>query len=154
MLRRTLKHYLQVRSKLINSSIAEVRANPDLMQYYVQEFELHFGYKPNCAGCSLKTDFHRLINALKNEVQPKIKKMSNNKTFVIGIDAPDILTYKNKEGRPVRCYSSKATDEFVIEYLTNGKPEELEERKKHFRKLPKALLEEKKEVKKEVKAKK
>lgn len=75
------------------------------------------------------------------------------KTFQFSIDTPDILTYINKEGKPVRAYANKATDEYVINFLTHGTADEIEKRKKLFKKLPKGLVKETKEVK-EPKAKK
>lgn len=140
--------------KLLNSSVAEVRSNPDLLQFYVMKYTELYGREPDCLAClaSAQAGLERFKADYFNK--NKIKKNINmDKTFQFSIDTPDILTYINKDGKPVRAYSNKATDEYVINFLTHGKVEEIEERKKLFKKLPKGLTKESKEVK-EPKAKK
>lgn len=136
--------------ELITKSAHEVRGNRDLMERYLLEYEAKFGRRPNCAGCTFSKDWQKFVNSfkpqrIKNQIQMdttfKLKKVSN-KIYTYWID-----------GKPQRKYDNKMTEEFAIGYLTNGTPEQIEERKKQFFILPESLREVKK-VEEEVKEKK
>jgi len=128
--------------ELKNMDANKVRNNSSLMRLYIEIFEQTFGYKPNCAGCTFKKDFQKLINSKKTTTTLKTTTMK--KTFKLKRITGRILTYKIN-GRPIRKYDNKLTEDFVIGYLTHGTEQELEERRKQFEILPK--LAKKEEVK-------
>lgn len=139
--------------ELILKNPKEVRKSPDLMGFYVEAFKSQFGYKPDCAGCTFRNDFLKLKKSIQSGVEPKKQKtMEQEKTFVLGEKRRKIYSYK-KGGKTVRRYNHQLTEEFAVEYLTFGTPEEIAERKKKFRVLPKAILDKEKE-KEEKKAQK
>lgn len=133
----------------------EVRRDSDLMTAYINAFQSYFGHKPNCAGCTFNKDFEKLKRAVnKGNGSLIIKTKTMDKTFKLFSVKGEILTYKVGK-KVVRQYDNRMTEEFAIGFLTNGTKDELEERKKLFKKLPKSLIEPKKEVEvKEVKEEK
>lgn len=123
----------------------EVRRDSDLMTAYINAFQSYFGHKPNCAGCTFNKDFERLKRAVnKGNGSLIIKTKTMEKTFKLFSVKGEIFTYKVGK-KVVRQYDNRMTEEFAIGFLTNGKNHELEERKKLFKKLPKSLIETKKE---------
>ena len=140
--------------ELILKSPNEVRKTPDLMAFYLTEYEKIYGKKPSCAGCTFKTDWKKFVKAVNSPKKLKVKTMTTTeKTFKLKDNRVRILTYWLGKS-PQRKYSNKLTEEFVIGYLTNGTKEQIEQRKKEFAVLPKGLQKEvKKEEKKEVEVK-
>lgn len=122
--------------ELIKLSGREVRGNSNLMAIYITAFQNQFGHKPNCAGCTFNTDFQKLKNAVLNPKQKTIIPME--KTFKLYQVKGDILTYKDGK-KTVRQYDNRMTEDFAIAYLTRGTDEQIEERKKLFKVLPKSL---------------
>jgi len=130
-----------------------IRADPDLMAFYITTFERTFGYKPNCAGCSFNSDFQKLKNKLKKSETFELKTKNNMKpetsnpkqkapfgglgAFLLRQKKGEILTYR-KDDYTFRCYDYNLTEEFVSNFLTYGTAEEIAERKKLFSKIPTA----------------
>lgn len=120
---------------LVKAGKNQVRSNPDLMSAYISIFEQAFGRKPDCAGCTFDNDWGKLVNS-NQEIGTLMEK-----TFEI-IDKGEIFAYNKfdeKIGREVtiRSFGRNMTEEFAREYLTHGTPEQIEERKRFFRVLPK-----------------
>jgi|GEM_PF-1449862 len=139
----------------------KVRSNPELMAFYIATFEQTFGYKPDCVGCSFTSDFQKLKNKLKSSLNPSqggTFEQKNNTTmknmkpetqnlkrpkapfgglgaFILRQKKGEILTYR-KDDYTFRCYDYNLTEEFVLNFLTHGTEEELQERKKMFSKIP------------------
>lgn len=123
------------REELITLGEHKVRSNEHLMLSYLNEFEALFGRKPKCAGCTFKSDWKKFLQGIPTTKH--LKKMKTNKTFELhGSAKSKIHTYKIGK-RPNRSYGNTMTEEFAINYLTNGTKEQIEERKKFFRVLPK-----------------
>lgn len=141
-------------SELISHNKAEVRNNSNLTLYFKEAYKTIFGSYPSCSSCSINNEFQKLITSIKNSelahqeiiLNSKINTMADNsKTFVLSPLFNDyMLSYTGKDKLVRRKFANKLTDEFVVEYLTNGTPEELEERKKKFKVLPEALRKEEK----------
>lgn len=133
-------------AEFIKLNSHEVRNSPSLMAIYADFYFQVYGTKLNCNTCGFDSKLRQLQNALKTtNVQPT-NEIIMEKTFQLRQVKGEILTYKN-EGKTVRQYDNRMTEEFAINYLTFGTPEQIEERKKLFKKLPKAII--KPEVKKE-----
>ncbi len=136
--------------ELILKSPDKVRKSPDLMAFYLSEYENIFGQLPNCAGCTFKKDWKRFVQAVKTPTKQKKEIiMSTNKTFKLKDSRVRILTYWLGKS-PQRKYSNKLTEEFAIGYLTHGTEEQLEARKKEFAILPSGLNTKKEPKKEEV----
>lgn len=126
-------------SEFIKLSSHEVRNSPSLMAIYADfYFQVH-GTKLNCNTCGFDSKLRQLQNALKSSNVQPVKETIMEKTFQLRQVKGEILTYKN-EGKTVRQYDNRMTEEFAINYLTFGTPEQIEERKKLFKKLPKDIL--------------
>jgi len=133
---------------LISIDKHKVRRDSNLMHLYIDFFKETFNYSPNCAGCSFDSDWNKLKNFYfkKKPFTQKLKIMSNKITIkkVQG----KILTY-HKNGKTYRLYDNILTDDFIKEYVSNGTPEEIAERKKLFNfpsKKETPIVEEKKEI--------
>lgn len=125
-------------AEFIKLNSHEVRNSPSLMAIYADFYFQVYGTKLNCNTCGFDSKLRQLQNALKtSNVKPKDTIME--KTFQLRQVKGEILTYKN-EGKTVRQYDNRMTEEFAINYLTFGTPEQIEERKKLFKKLPKDIL--------------
>lgn len=124
------------RSKLIDKGAEKVRSSPDLLAFYIELYKQDFGEKPICAGCTFKHDWQKFINF------NKIRKMETSKKTFIVANPHKIHTFENKDWkkngyRPIeRVYGSNMTEEWAKLYLTSGSKEQIEERKKDFKKLP------------------
>jgi hypothetical protein len=130
---------------LVKKSSQEVRGNSNLMAIYIKYFKEYFGHEPNCAGCTFANDFTRLkrvvLSGGSQEQQiARIKKQSkmDTKTFKLKKTEGKILSFK-KNGRTIHFYDNNMTEHLAVEYLTNGTPEQIEERKKLFAILPYAI---------------
>jgi len=135
--------------ELIKLNSREVRGSSSLMAIYVELFQKHFGYKPNCAGCTFNSDFQKLKNTVLNQSSNKnLNNQIMEKTFQLRQVKGEILTYK-KDGKTVRQYDNRMTEDFAISFLTNGTKEQIEDRKKLFKKIPKGLVKEVTEAKAE-----
>ena len=137
---------------------SEVRSDSNLTLYFMSAYEHIFKRVPICSGCSINNEINSLYSEIKKKVnlhdeeilinQKQLKMVDNNKTFEKSIlMQEDLIAYIDENGRVRRKFTNKLNDEFVIGYLTNGTPEEIEERKKKFKVLPLALREEVKEEK-------
>lgn len=127
--------------ELLNMDASKVRGNSNLMRIYIDFYKEAFGVEPNCAGCTFKKDFNKLKKHYAQDNQKNIKVMETKQaTFKYKRPQGKILSYKSGNAT-VRRYDNLLTEEFVIGYLTNGTPEQLEERKKQFSILPKQLTE-------------
>jgi len=132
---------------LVSYDSQKVRANADLLAFYVQTFERYFGYKPNCVGCTFNDDFQMLKNAIVKDFNAnnfqlstfdsQINKTMEN-TFKLRQEKCEILWYR-KDDTVFRRYDYALDDEFVSEFLTHGTAEEIAERKKLFSKLPDSI---------------
>lgn len=129
--------------ELITKSASEVRRNPDLIELYLVEFEKVFGKRPNCAGCTFQKDWQRFVNSFRAKKEKNQVIMDG--TFKYKGGKVLMLTYW-MDGKPYRKYSNRLTEEFAINYLTYGTPEQIAERKKEFLVLPESLRETKKET--------
>lgn len=124
-------------TELIQYKSHEVRRDSDLMASYVKLFSEIMGYTPNCAGCTFKNDWTKFVKAVSNSTELQLQKTNimATKSFELKKARKTIHTYK-KDGRPVRSYNDNMTEEFAIAFLTHGTEEQIEERKKLFKKLP------------------
>lgn len=128
---------------LVKKSSQEVRGNSNLMAIYIKYFKEYFGHEPNCAGCTFANDFTRLkrvvLSGGKISITKKQSKMET-KTFKLKKTEGKILSYK-KNGRTIHFYDNNMTERLAVEYLTNGTPEQIEDRKKLFAILPNSIIE-------------
>lgn len=124
-------------NELISINSDKVRRDSNLMALYINHFEKAFGHKPNCAGCTFKSDWQRFVAKIKGaDTQSKTTEIMNTAIdFKLKRRENKILSYK-KNGKTYRQYDTKLTAEFVEGYLTNGTPEQLKERKAAFQILP------------------
>lgn len=125
--------------ELILKSPDKVRKSPDLMAFYLREYEKIFGRLPNCAGCTFKSDWKKFVQAVKKPTkQIKETMATTEKTFKLKDNRVRIMTYWLDKS-PQRKYSNKLTEDFAIGYLTHGTKEQIEARKKEFAILPSGL---------------
>lgn len=125
--------------ELIKLKPNKVRESPDLMGFYLLEYEKIFNEKPSCAPCTFKSDWKKFVKAYKTPTQQKIKTMATTeKTFKLKDNRVRIMTYWLDKS-PQRKYSNKLTEDFAIGYLTHGTKEQLEARRKEFAVLPSGL---------------
>lgn len=122
---------------LIKAGKSEVRYNSNLLTAYKKLFAEKFGREPDCAGCTFDSDWNRLIT---NQNFSNREIMSEN-TFKLR-DNSIIYTYQRenpetKTSRPIRTFGNKMTEEFAEAYLTEGTSEQIAQRKKQFKILPK-----------------
>lgn len=124
-------------NELISINSDKVRRDSNLMALYINHFEKAFGHKPNCAGCTFKSDWQRFVAKIKGtDTQSKTtENMNTSIDFKLKRRENKILSYK-KNGKTYRQYDTKLTADFVNGYLTNGTPEQLKERKTAFQILP------------------
>lgn len=132
--------------ELIKTNKNEIRNVPNLTSYFISAYKFIFGVNPSCASCSINNEFKNLINEVKKrsiqdqKIELNLEKniMENNeKTFVLSPATDDyMLSYVDKNKVIRRKFTNRLTDDFVIGYLTDGTPEEIEERKKKFKVLP------------------
>lgn len=120
------------RAELIAIGRHKVRSDESLMLFYLKEFEILFGRKPNCASCTFVSDWVKFERGKNNENFIPME----TKTFQLTQKGKDkIHTYK--EGKqPLRTYGYKMTEAFANAYLTKGTDEQIEDRKKWFNVLP------------------
>lgn len=128
--------------ELINKSSQEVRRSPDLMAFYIDSFKAQFGKAPNCAGCTFINDFKKLKLSIEKGIKPtKTLTMENKEiTFKLAKREGKIISFQ-KGGRTIRQYDNKMTEDFAVEYLTNGSKEEISDRRKKFKVLPAEIIE-------------
>lgn len=122
---------------LIKAGKSEVRYNSNLLTAYKELFAEKFGREPVCAGCTFDSDWNRLIN---NQNSTKTEIMSD-KTFKLRdnsiIYSFDRADKKTKRMMRSRMYGNIMTEKFAEDYLTHGSEEQIAERKKQFKVLPK-----------------
>jgi hypothetical protein len=116
---------------LIAFGSSKVRNDSTLLSFYKEIFKEEFGYYPICAGCSFSTDWDKLIKS-NNIILTKNFEIMNPE-FEIK-DKQKIHTYTDAKGIKRRCSGYHFTIDFAIAYLTNGTEEEIELRKKDFKK--------------------
>src|SRR5690606_18195970 len=119
---------------LVKKSSQEVRGNSNLMAIYIKYFKEYFGHEPSCAGCTFAENFTRLKRVVLNGGKiSRTKKQSKmeTKTFKLKKVEGKILSYK-KNGKTIHFYDNNMTEQLAVEYLTNGTPEQIEDRKKLF----------------------
>jgi hypothetical protein len=117
----------------------KVRNSESLMGFYLEEFERIFGRRPNCAGCTFKSDWKKFINRVKSGGDTKINKVMANKKKSFSLQprhTNTIFTYLNDKKRPVRTYGFNMTEDFAKQYLSTGNKAQKEDRKKAFKVLP------------------
>lgn len=128
--------------ELILIDSRKVRASSNLMAIYIEVFTNHFGYAPNCAGCTFNRDFKKLKAAIRQQSAPKTQKIvpmeNTGTTFRLKKKTDAILTYI-KDKRPHRIYDHRMTEAFAVAFLTHGTKQEIESRKKLFEILPEAV---------------
>lgn len=132
---------------LVKKSSQEVRGNSNLMAIYIKYFKEYFGHEPNCAGCTFANDFTRLKRVVlsggsQEQQKSRTKKQGKmeTKTFKLKKVEGKILSYK-KNGKTIHFYDNNMTEQLAVEYLTNGTPEQIEDRKKLFAILPNSIIE-------------
>lgn len=139
--------------ELILKDPKEIRKSESLMDLYIQIFQETFNRKPDCAGCTFKNDFSKLVTALKIGIQ-KTETMSKNsgKTFKLKKGFADkILSFK-KGQRTFRTYGRDASDDFVNEFITEGSEAQIAQRKEMFETLPTGSEDSKSDSKSDVKS--
>lgn len=119
------------KQELIKLGSSNVKGNSVYLQLYFDFFKLEHGYTPHPPCCGNMSDWNKFISSNNNN-NKYIEIMS--KSFEIK-DKQKIHSFV-KERRTQRCYGHNMTEEFAIEYLTIGTEEEIEIRKKDFKKLP------------------
>lgn len=121
------------------------------MAQYEELFKAQFGYTPECPSCGSIRDWN-LFRAFANGETPlKSQTIMSNKTFELINNAIiysfDYFDKKMNRSIRKRVYGNMMTQSFVDEYLTMGTPEQIAERKKEFRLLPKKFRENQEPVK-------
>ena len=123
-------------SEFVKLNPQTVRNSANLMQGYIELFSETFGRKPDCAGCTFKRDFGRLLKKLQTGAEPTTLKSMSTPTFKLKKGYADkILSYK-KDNRMHRTYGRTADEAFVKAFLKHGTKEEIAERKAIFEVLP------------------
>lgn len=124
---------------LIKEEASKVRNTPALMDAYIHHFKALFGYEPNCASCTFSNDWNKFINAT-NQPKTMSNLQTDKKSFKLR-DELAIYTYiktlENGVKIPVRTYGYTMSEDFARKYLTIGTPEQLKDREKQFKILPK-----------------
>lgn len=133
------------REELITIGEHKVRNNETLMLSYLSEFEILFGRKPKCAGCTFKSDWSKFVNG--NKIINTFK-METSKTFELNNGSKSKIHTYIKDKSPRRSYGHNMTEEFAKAYLTNGTKKEITEREKHFKTLPETTKVQKPKVQK------
>lgn len=123
------------REELITIGEHKVRNNETLMLSYLSEFEILFGRKPKCAGCTFKSDWSKFVNANKPQIINTFK-METSKTFELNNGSKSKIHTYIHDKSPRRSYGHNMTESFAKAYLTNGTKKEIAEREKHFKTLP------------------
>lgn len=121
--------------ELVGLDSAKVRGDSDLLRFYIETYQEYFGRKPSCVGCTFRSDFQKLKRRIKGGGSILAKKKKSMATFELKRKTGKLLHYR-LGGGIIRSYDTNLTEEFVIGYLTHGTPEQIEERKKLFSKLP------------------
>jgi len=130
--------------ELSNKPADEVRRNPSLVLVYIDLFKKEFGYSPSCIPCSFTSDWNKLkqkyLISNKNTLSlvSNLKSTQMETTFQLNTIKVEIFAFK-QDGKTLRQYDNKMTEDFAVGYLTNGDPETLKERRKQFKILPEAL---------------
>jgi len=125
--------------ELVNKAASDVRNSPELMALYITIFTETFGRAPDCAGCTFKNDFSKLKNAVLTGTKKQETMLDTSITFKLKKGLRDkILSYK-KGQQTFRTYAKKATDDFMLLFLTEGTEEQLAKRLEIFEVLPEAL---------------
>lgn len=109
----------------------KVRRDSNLMHLYIEFFQQTFHYLPNCAGCSFESDWNKLKSFYSKKTSITQKPIAMSSKITIKKVQGKILTYR-KNGKTFRLYDNILNDDFIKEYISNGTPEELAERKKLF----------------------
>jgi len=120
---------------LLNLGSGEIRKSEKYINLFTDFFEKAFGYRPNCRGCSFKSDFNKLKNhifrtQIINNLQMENHEINRRQRSVIH-------TYVDDKGKAQRSYGKNMTDEFAENFLSKGTKEQLSERRKLFVTLPK-----------------
>lgn len=126
---------------ILKNSASTIRNNPDLMKEFLELYSMHFGKLQGCTPCS----FNRYYNNLKSKL---LNNLNNNKEgeimgYVLKKKTGEILWYI-KDKLKYRRADTRASQEFLKEYLTHGTKEEIEDRKKRFKSIPNVEAEAKK----------
>lgn len=123
-------------NELILIESHKVRRDSSLMVFYVESFFEAFGYKPNCAGCSFSTDWQKLVRFVNGSNKVLITENKNiMSTFKLKKVQNKIFAYR-KDGQTFRRYDNHFDEAFANQFLVNGTPEQIDERKKLFSVLP------------------
>jgi len=129
---------VNARKEIASKSALEVRNDERLMRLYIEEYKGVFGYEPNCVPCTFDRDFRKFKQAINRNTKNNLTMENTKTTFQLHPKHKNsILTYI--DGKQVkRLYGYRATEEFVLAYLSIGTDEQIEARKKQFLVLPKA----------------
>ncbi len=133
---------------LIKQGADKVRYSNDLLNDYIIAFKSFFGYEPSCVGCTFSTDWDNFVRHVKTndlqetEIKTETKmKTKKEKTFELKDNSKiyhyDVKDEKTGQVDRKRSYGWRMSEEFAKNFLTIGTAEEIEERKKYFRVLPK-----------------
>lgn len=131
--------------ELINKGSSAIRGNNELMSLFIKYYKENFTDEPSCYSCSWNGTFNKLAQIVNHSTINTRTMISQNKTFILKKGLKEnMLSYKHLH-RTYRLYIKDLNDNFVINFLTYGTEQEIEDRKKMFEKLPGFL--ESKEVK-------
>lgn len=122
---------------LINKKAEEVRNDPRLFSFYLEQYRLLFGYEPSCAPCTLDTEWEKFTTLAKNKKQLKPIVMKE-KTFKLK-DVDIIYRFLNKAKNTKRTFGYNMTEEFAEMYLKTGTAEERKAKRLEFIELPISL---------------
>lgn len=126
------------RHELISIGSHRVRNDENLMAFYLQEYKEIFGREPNCAGCTFKNDWKKFENHVRLNTNKTITVMADQKkTFELNAKERNTIFTYVEDGRPVRSYGYKMTEDFAEKLLSTGTEKQIAERKKAFKTLPK-----------------
>lgn len=108
------------------------------MTAYFNYFFEYMGYNLSCGGCNFESVFNTFVKKV-SDGEPQFKhliKTEMEQTFIL-FDTQKIYSFRSKKTGSVKHrYGFKMDEEYAIEYLTNGTQDEIENRKKDFKKLP------------------
>ena len=132
------------KEELIFKGKHKVRNTPDLMRIYKELFIQEFGRAPAMCCSGFAPDWNAFERGIVKFNQQNQITMAG-KTFVYTGKRNEILVFR-KNGVPHKKYAYKADDNFMIDFLTYGTAQEIEERKKLFKVLPQGMAEKKEAV--------
>lgn len=121
------------KDEFLNYTAKEIRNSTELMIGYIELFSKEFSREPDCAPCTIRSDYYKLKNHLTSP--KKNKKMSNNKYKISPEHQNEIIRVNG-----IAVYLKNATNEQLDDYLSEkGKSVNLEARKEKVKLIKKEV---------------